>query len=333
MHFGVGSSNWPRTTWNFRNGGTRWGNHQWNSLIHRVLAGLQLRSSLFFASSHPGVASVPIGQVSIDAGEHGSSACETKQCDSDAGTSDAGTLDGGFGPYDGGQGDAGKPDSGTSWSLGPPFGVSATGGNGIVELKWSSPPGALDFIVQRYSDGGPSTIGQTNSPTFTDSSVINESEYTYTITARNDGGSSPQSDPVGATASAYYSWTLRSSSQAATAAAYGNGKCIVVGAGGLASISSDCVSNWILSDTHVGLPKGVAAGGGAYVIIEAGSAQRSSDGVHWESAQVSGSSTLEDIAYGAGVFVAVSSTGIFTSPDGLGWTQIPTAGAGCEGTY
>ncbi len=88
-----------------------------------------------------------------------------------------------------------------------PQGLTATGGNGAVQLSWSAPASTGGAAVTGYnvyrgtSAGNESTTVATNVTTmsFTDSPVTNGTTYFYTVKAINSAGMSPPSNEVSAT--------------------------------------------------------------------------------------------------------------------------------------
>lgn len=87
-----------------------------------------------------------------------------------------------------------------------PTGLVATPGNATVSLTWSAVTGATDYTVYRATSTGAlgtkSSIGTSSSPSFTDSSAVNDVEYFYQVTASNSVGESAGSSEVSATPSA-----------------------------------------------------------------------------------------------------------------------------------
>lgn len=80
-----------------------------------------------------------------------------------------------------------------------PYGLTAVGSDGAVQLNWSPSPYATGYKLSRttYIGGNPvvqSVYGQTGS--YRDTSVINGVSYYYTISAFNEFGESPASNPV-----------------------------------------------------------------------------------------------------------------------------------------
>jgi beta-lactamase superfamily II metal-dependent hydrolase/fibronectin type 3 domain-containing protein len=98
-----------------------------------------------------------------------------------------------------------------------PSGLTATPGNGVVGLSWSSSTGATGYFVKRgTTNGGPyPTIVASNIPgtTFNDTSVTNGTTYYYVVTATNGTESGPSNQatatpatppPSGSLAKVYY---------------------------------------------------------------------------------------------------------------------------------
>ncbi|WP_181469964.1 pectinesterase family protein [Paenibacillus sp. MDMC362] len=87
-----------------------------------------------------------------------------------------------------------------------PKGLRAIPGNGKVQLDWSSAQGALSYTVKRSTtNGGPyetvATDWSASTPSFTDTSVINETTYYYVVTAVSEFGESDPSNQVRVTPS------------------------------------------------------------------------------------------------------------------------------------
>lgn len=85
-----------------------------------------------------------------------------------------------------------------------PTGLSATAGDGRVQLSWTAVNGATSYTVKYTVNGGPSQIaaagvGSTN---FTHTGLTNGTTYSYIVSASNAGGTSPDSTPVSATPTA-----------------------------------------------------------------------------------------------------------------------------------
>jgi fibronectin type 3 domain-containing protein len=93
--------------------------------------------------------------------------------------------------------------SATSVAPAPPTNLTATAGNAVVTLAWSTSASATHYNVKRAtSSGGPYT--QLAAPTatgYTDSAVINGTTYYYVVSAVNSSGESPNSAQVSATPS------------------------------------------------------------------------------------------------------------------------------------
>jgi hypothetical protein len=84
-------------------------------------------------------------------------------------------------------------------SRGTPTGLTAVAGDGQVQLSWTAPAGAVSFNLYRgMTSGGEGTTPIATALTmtnYTDTNVVNEQAYFYTVTAMNPvlGGESPPS--------------------------------------------------------------------------------------------------------------------------------------------
>jgi hypothetical protein len=84
-------------------------------------------------------------------------------------------------------------------SRGTPAGLTAVAGDGQVQLSWNAPAGAVGFNVYRGSasggEGATPVAAALTTTNYTDTNVVNEQAYFYTITAVNPmlGGESPPS--------------------------------------------------------------------------------------------------------------------------------------------
>jgi uncharacterized protein (DUF1800 family)/fibronectin type 3 domain-containing protein len=78
-----------------------------------------------------------------------------------------------------------------------PAAVAATGGNGLITVKWAVAPGATTYNVYRGSAAGaqsPTPLASGLSlPAFVDTSISNGPSYYYKVTAVNTSGESPRS--------------------------------------------------------------------------------------------------------------------------------------------
>ena len=86
-----------------------------------------------------------------------------------------------------------------------PKGLRAIPGNGKVQLDWDNAKGALSYTVKEAPQTGPyeavaSDLSASN-PSYTDTSVINETTYYYVVTAVSDLGESDPSNQVRVTPS------------------------------------------------------------------------------------------------------------------------------------
>ena len=86
---------------------------------------------------------------------------------------------------------------------GTPAGLSANPGNGNVGLDWNDTTGAVGYRVYRSTGGGAAVqIADVATSNYTDTTVVNGTTYTYTVTAYNTTGESAPSTGVTATPSA-----------------------------------------------------------------------------------------------------------------------------------
>jgi fibronectin type 3 domain-containing protein len=68
----------------------------------------------------------------------------------------------------------------------PASGLSATGGNGVVNLSWTAPTGAVSYNIYRgSSSGGETLLTNVTTTTYSDTSVSNGQGYYYDVTALN----------------------------------------------------------------------------------------------------------------------------------------------------
>ena len=86
---------------------------------------------------------------------------------------------------------------------GPPTEVAATPGNGIVTVSWSAPEDDGGSAVTGYTvtasspGGGVGSCSTTGATSCVVSGLANGTEYTFTVVATNDAGSSVSSQPSG----------------------------------------------------------------------------------------------------------------------------------------
>ncbi|WP_282129678.1 sialate O-acetylesterase [Roseobacter litoralis] len=87
------------------------------------------------------------------------------------------------------------------------LGVTASPGDSTVFLSWSAPPAngspLTDYVLRRTVSGSTTIIadGTGTATSFTDTGLLNGTEYSYTVEAVNSIGAGPQSDSVLATPS------------------------------------------------------------------------------------------------------------------------------------
>ncbi|WP_018751213.1 glycoside hydrolase family 9 protein [Paenibacillus sanguinis] len=81
-----------------------------------------------------------------------------------------------------------------------PRGVTATAGDGLVQLSWNAVSRADEYVVKRSeTSGGPYTeVEVTSSTSFTDSGLTNDVTYYYVVAARNEVGEGSPSGQVSA---------------------------------------------------------------------------------------------------------------------------------------
>ena len=80
-----------------------------------------------------------------------------------------------------------------------PSGLTGVAGDGSIDLNWSAASGATGYSIKRSisSGSGYATIANTNSLSFSDSSLSNGTLYYYVVSAMNDVGESADSAEVG----------------------------------------------------------------------------------------------------------------------------------------
>jgi autotransporter-associated beta strand protein len=86
----------------------------------------------------------------------------------------------------------------------PPAGLIAASGKGQVPLDWNAAPAATGYKVKRSTvDGGPyTTIASVATNHFTDTTVLNGTNYFYVVSATNALGESPDSAQISVVPSA-----------------------------------------------------------------------------------------------------------------------------------
>jgi autotransporter-associated beta strand protein len=80
----------------------------------------------------------------------------------------------------------------------PPTGLTATGGNGQVALRWTASPGATSYVVGISTNGGESFITIANPATtnYMSAGLTGGTTYYYVVSAANVGGVGADSAPV-----------------------------------------------------------------------------------------------------------------------------------------
>ncbi|MDB6017825.1 MAG: Fibronectin type domain protein [Pedosphaera sp.] len=83
---------------------------------------------------------------------------------------------------------------------GTPTGLAAVGTNGAVNLSWSAAAGAASYNVKRSTTSGAEvTIATAGTTSYSDSAVVNGTQYFYKISSTNSAGESANSSEVSAT--------------------------------------------------------------------------------------------------------------------------------------
>ena len=86
---------------------------------------------------------------------------------------------------------------------GMPTGLTATGGNAVVNLSWTAGSGATGYYVKRSTTtGNEAQIASVTATSYADTSVTNGTKYFYVVSAYNSYGTSGDSNEVNATPSA-----------------------------------------------------------------------------------------------------------------------------------
>jgi alpha-L-rhamnosidase len=82
-----------------------------------------------------------------------------------------------------------------------PAGLSAVAGNKQVQLGWSAVSGATGYEITRSTSGGADVVlsGNGTQTTFTDFGLTNGIAYSYRVSAADESGAGPPSDPATAT--------------------------------------------------------------------------------------------------------------------------------------
>ena len=98
---------------------------------------------------------------------------------------------------------AGGNGGGGSKLPGAPTGLTATGGNAVVNLSWTAGSAATGYDVKRSATSGSEMqIASVTATTYADTSVTNGTKYFYVVSAYNSYGTSGNSNEVNATPSA-----------------------------------------------------------------------------------------------------------------------------------
>ncbi|EEF63046.1 hypothetical protein [Pedosphaera parvula] len=83
---------------------------------------------------------------------------------------------------------------------GTPTGLAAVGTNSAVNLSWSVASGAISYNVKRSTTSGAEvTIGNVVGASYSDTAVVNGTQYFYTVSSTNTAGESTDSSEVSAT--------------------------------------------------------------------------------------------------------------------------------------
>jgi len=91
--------------------------------------------------------------------------------------------------------------TGTTTPPTAPSGVSATGGNSVVNLAWGAVSGAATYNIYRGTSSGGETLllSGVTTASYSDTSVTNGTTYYYEVAAANSAGASANSSEVSAT--------------------------------------------------------------------------------------------------------------------------------------
>jgi len=101
---------------------------------------------------------------------------------------------GGYGGGNGGGGNGSAPSA--------PTGLTATGGNAVVNLSWTATSGATGYYVKRSTtSGSEAQLASVATTTYADTTVTNGTKYYYAVSAYNSYGASGNSNEVSATPS------------------------------------------------------------------------------------------------------------------------------------
>ena len=145
-------------------------------------------------------------------------------------------------------------DGGPSQPPPVPTGLTATAGNGQVQLGWSASPGATSYNVKRSttSSGPYATAGSASGTSFTNTGLTNGTLYFFVVTAVNAAGESANSLEVSARPQLPAGFTLSASPSSLTLARGGSASSTVTIArtGGFSAG---------VAFTASGLPSGVSA--------------------------------------------------------------------------
>jgi endo-1,4-beta-xylanase len=115
---------------------------------------------------------------------------------------------------------------GTTQPPSPPTGLTATAGNGQVQLNWNASAGATSYNVKRSTTaGGPyAIVGSTSGTSFTNTGLTNGTLYFFVVSAANAAGESANSGEVSARPQPPAGFTMTVSP---TSAAIAPGACVV----------------------------------------------------------------------------------------------------------
>ena len=111
----------------------------------------------------------------------------------------------------------------------PPTGLSASPGNGQVQLSWNASTGATSYNVKRATvSGGPYTLaGTTTTTSFLNTGLTNGTTYFFVVSAVNSNGESANSSQVSATPQGTADFTLAANPSSLTVNRGSNGTSMI----------------------------------------------------------------------------------------------------------